>query len=81
MAQSLSCAIWYNVHQFNQNDYCTCSISVFSFVVFASLGDTKKLWSHWYQSYLLYLVTTAVALIIALGLASVLQPGRYGFSS
>ena len=29
MAQSLSCAIWYNVHQFNQNDYCTCSISIF----------------------------------------------------
>lgn len=23
-------APWYNVHQSNQNDYCTCSISIFS---------------------------------------------------
>ena len=41
----------------------------------ASLGDTKKLGRIGIKVILLYLVTTAVALIIALGLASVLQPG------
>lgn len=41
----------------------------------ASLGDTKKLGRIGIKVVLLYLVTTAVALIIALGLASVLQPG------
>ena len=41
----------------------------------ASLGATKKLGRIGIKVILLYLVTTAVALIIALGLASVLQPG------
>ena len=41
----------------------------------ASLGDTKKLGRIGIKVILLYLVTTAVALIIALGLASVVQPG------
>lgn len=41
----------------------------------ASLGDTKKLGRIGIKVILLYLVTTAVALIIGLGLASILQPG------
>ena len=51
-----------------------CSISIFSCGV-ASLGEPKKLGRIGIKVILLYLVTTAVALIIALGLASVLQPG------
>ena len=41
----------------------------------ASLGDTKKLGRIGIKVILLYLVTTAIALIIGLGLASILQPG------
>lgn len=41
----------------------------------ASLGDTKKLGRIGIKVILLYLVTTAIALIIGLGLASLLQPG------
>ena len=41
----------------------------------ASLGDTKKLGRIGVKVIFLYLITTAIALIIALVLASVLQPG------
>ncbi len=41
----------------------------------ASLGDTKKLGRIGVKVVLLYMCTTAVALVIALALASVLQPG------
>ena len=40
-----------------------------------SLGDTKKLGRIGIKVILLYMVTTAVALVIALGIASLLQPG------